>query len=317
VASSALITGINGFVGSHLAEHLLKEGLEVCGTVRPKTSIENIQPIENRLKLIEADLTNARSLQKAIKESKPDYIFHLASASSVFQSWQTPVEVMKSNVIGTVNLFEAIRKSEVDPRVQLAGSSEEYGMIYPEELPVKETSALRPLSPYAVSKVAQDRLAYQYYKSYGLKTVVTRAFNTTGPRRPSLYVTSNFARQIAEIEKGKEPVIHVGNLTAQRDFSDVRDIVRAYWLALRECKPGEAYNICSEKTRTIQAVLDLLLSLTSQSIKIRQNPSRMRPADIEVIQGDCTKFRKQTGWKPEIAFERTMTDLLDYWRARV
>jgi GDP-4-dehydro-6-deoxy-D-mannose reductase len=254
---------------------------------------------------------------KAIKESRPNYIFHLASASSVFQSWKSPAQVMKSNIIGTVNLFEAIRKSGTDPRVQLAGSSEEYGMIYPEELPVKETNALRPLSPYAVSKVAQDRLCYQYYKSYGLKTVITRAFNTTGPRRPPIYVTSNFARQIAEIEKGREPVIHVGNLTAQRDFSDVRDIVRAYWLAIRECDPGEAYNICSEKARTIQAVLDLLLSLTTQSIKIQPNPSRMRPSDIEIIQGDCTKFKKRTGWKPQIAFERTMADLLDYWRARI
>ena len=313
----ALITAIAGFVGSHLAEYLLNEGLEVYGTVRHKSSRQNIEPIENKLRLIEVDIRDARRLEKVIKESKPDYIFHLASASSVFESWRAPVEIMKTNIIGTVHLFEAIRKSEIDPKIQIAGSSEEYGMVYPEELPVKETNALRPLSPYAVSKVAQDRLSYQYYRSYGLKVVITRAFNTTGPRRPAIYVTSSFAKQIAEIEKGKKPVICVGNLDARRDFSDVRDIVRAYWLAVQRCEPGEVYNICSEKARTIQEVMDLLLSLTSRSIKIQQNPSRMRPADIEVMQGDCTKFKKRTGWEQEIAFEKTMTDLLDYWRARV
>jgi len=224
---------------------------------------------------------------------------------------------METNIIGMVHLFEAIRKSKIDPKVQVAGSSEEYGMVHPEELPVKETNPLRPLSPYAVSKVAQDRLSYQYHQSYGLKVVVTRAFNTTGPRRPPIYVTSSFAKQIAEIEKGKKPIIYVGNLNARRDFSDVRDIVRAYWLTMQRCEPGEVYNICSEKAWSIQEVTDLLLSLTSRRIQIQQNPSKMRPADIPVMQGDCTKFKKQTGWKPEIAFEKTMADLLEYWRARV
>ena len=317
MAKTALITGITGFVGSHLAEYLLQQGLEVCGTVRRNSRRDNLRQIENKVKLLEADLKNTRSVEKVIKEAAPDYIFHLASASSVFQSWKTPAAVMKTNIIGTVHLFEAIRKAAIDPKIQVAGSSEEYGMIYPEELPVKETNALRPLSPYAVSKVTQDRLSYQYYRSYGLKTVVTRAFNTTGPRRPAIYVTSSFARQIAEIEKGKKPIIYVGNLSAQRDFSDVRDVVRAYWLAVQKGESGEVYNICSEKASTIQEVLDLLLSLTNRSIKIQPNPSRMRPADIEVIQGDCTKFKQQTGWKPEIAFAQTMADLLDYWRSRV
>lgn len=314
---TVLITGINGFVGSHLAEYLLREGLKVYGTVQPKTSLINIEHIKNKLILIGTDMRYAHHIEKALQESKPDYIFHLASISSVFQSWKTPVEVIKTNVIGNVHLFEAIRKAGVTPKIQVAGSSEEYGMVYAEELPVKETNPLRPLSPYAVSKVAQDRLSYQYHKSYGLKVVITRAFNTTGPRRPPIYVTSSLAKQIADIEKGKKPVIHVGNLAAKRDFSDVRDIVRAYWLALQKCEPGEVYNICSEKARPIQEVLDLLLSLSSLNIKIEQNPSRMRPADIQVMQGDCTKFKNQTAWKPEIPFEKTMADLLDYWRARV
>lgn len=317
MTGTALITGISGFVGSHLAEYLLKEGLEVYGTLKHKSSKENIEHIERKLRLIEVDMRYARGLETVIKESKPDYVFHLASVSSVFRSWRAPVEVMKTNVIGTVHLFEAIRKSEIDPKVHVAGSSEEYGMVYPEELPVKETNALRPLSPYAVSKVAQDRLSYQYHKSYGLKVVITRAFNTTGPGRPAIYVTSSFAKQIAEIEKGKRPTIYVGNLAARRDFSDVRDIVRAYWLALQKCQPGEVYNICSEKARAIQEVMDLLLSLTNRSIRIQQNPSKMRLADIEVMQGNCTKFKNRTGWAPEIAFEKTMADLLDYWRSRV
>ncbi|MFC1917410.1 GDP-mannose 4,6-dehydratase [Chloroflexota bacterium] len=317
VTGTALITGINGFVGSHLAGYLLEKGLRVCGMVRRNSSLEDIQGIAGRLYLLAADLTSARGVQEVVIRTKPDYIFHLASASSVFQSWQKPAVVMKTNVIGTVNLFEAVRKAGIQPVIQVAGSSEEYGMIYPDELPVKESNALRPLSPYAVSKVTQDKLSYQYFRSYGLKTVVTRAFNTTGPGRPPLYVTSNFARQVAEIEKGRKPVIQVGNLKAQRDFSDVRDVVRAYWLAGQHGEPGEVYNICSEKARTIQEVLDLLVSLSGRNIKIRQNPARMRPADIEVIRGDATKFRNRTGWQPEIPFVETMSDLLDYWRARV
>ena len=190
-------------------------------------------------------------------------------------------------------------------------------MVYPEELPVRETNPLRPLSPYGVSKVALDRLAYQYHKSYGLRTVVTRAFNHTGPRRGDVFVTSNFAKQIAEIEKGKEPIIYVGNLNAKRDFSDVRDVVRAYWLALQKCEFGEVYNICSEKVGTIQEVLNLLLSMTDKNIELKQDPFRMRPSDVEILLGDCSKFKKQTGWEPTIPFEKTLEDLLEYWRERV
>jgi len=202
--------------------------------------------------------------------------------------------------------------------VQIAGSSEEYGMVYPDELPIRETNPLRPLSPYSVSKVAEDRLGYQYHMSYGLKTVITRAFNHTGPRRGDVFATSNFAKQVTEIEKGlKEPVMYVGNLNATRDFSDVRDIVKAYWLAATKCEYGEVYNICSEKTRTIQSILDLLLTMTDKNIEIKQDTSRMRPSDVEVLHGDCSKFREKTGWRPEIPFEKTMSDLLNYWREKV
>lgn len=313
----ALITGVTGFVGSHLAEYLLEEGVEVYGIARWRSKLDNIEHITNNIQLINADIRDGHSLERVIGESKPDYIFHLASQSFVQMSWWAPADTMETNAIGTIHLFEAIRKSEIDPKIQVAGTSEEYGMVYPNELPIKETNPLRPLSTYGVSKVAQDKLAYQYHKSYGLKIVVTRAFNHTGPRRGEVFVTSNFAKQIAEIEKGKEPVIYVGNLGARRDFSDVRDVVRAYWLALEKCEFGEVYNICSEKTRTIQEVLNLLLSMTNKNVEVRQDPSRMRPSDVEILQGDCSKFRKQTGWKPTIPFERTIEDLLNYWRERV
>ena len=312
----ALITGVAGFAGSHLAEYLLKEGVEVYGIARWRSKLDNIEHIKKDVHLVNADMRDGHSLERAIQESKPDYIFHLAAQSFVPMSWWAPADTMETNVIGAIHLFEAVLKSGTDPRIQVAGSSEEYGMVYPDELPIKETNPLRPLSPYGVSKVAEDKLAYQYNKSYGLKVVTTRAFNHTGPRRGDVFVTSNFAKQIAEIEKGKFPIIYVGNLNSRRDFTDVRDMVRAYYLAVHKCEFGEVYNICSGETRTIQEVLDLLLSMTSKTIEIKQDQSRMRPSDVEVLQGDYSRFNKQTGWKPTIPFQRTMEDLLNYWRER-
>jgi GDP-4-dehydro-6-deoxy-D-mannose reductase len=314
---SALITGITGFVGSHLAEYLLEQGVEVYGTARWRSKLDNIRHIKNKIRLIEADMRDAHSLEMTLEDAKPDYVFHLAGQSFVPMSWRAPADTIETNVVGTIHLFEAIRKSKLTPVVLVAGSSEEYGMVYRDELPIKETNQLRPLSPYGVSKVAQDKLGYQYYKSYNLKIVVTRAFNHTGPRRGEVFVTSDFARQIAEIEKGKEPIIYVGNLNAQRDFSDVRDIVRAYWIASQKCEFGEVYNICSGKARTIKEVLSLLLSMTNENIEVRQDLSKMRPSDVEILQGDCSKFKQRTGWNPNIPFEKTMEDLLNYWRERV
>jgi GDP-4-dehydro-6-deoxy-D-mannose reductase len=223
-----------------------------------------------------------------------------------------------TNILGTLNLFESVRNSNSDPLIQVAGSSEEYGKVFPDEIPIKETNPLRPLSPYAVSKVATDLLGYQYHQSYGLKIVRTRAFNHTGPRRGEPFVTSNFAKQVAEIEKGlKPPVISVGNLNAQRDFTDVRDIVDAYWLSVQKCEFGEVYNICTGVARRIQSVLDLLLDMADVKIVVKQDPDRMRPSDVEILKCDCSKFKERTGWEPTIAFEDTMIDLLDYWRGLV
>jgi GDP-4-dehydro-6-deoxy-D-mannose reductase len=314
-----LITGITGFVGSHLAEYLLSKNMEVYGTVRWRSKTENIDHIKSRIKLLDSDIRDSHSIEEAVKEAEPDYIFHLAAQSFVPTSWRSPADTLETNVIGTVHLFEAIRKAEINPLVHVAGSSEEYGMVYPDEIPIKETNPLRPLSPYGVSKVAEDKLSYQYNKSYGLKIVLTRAFNHTGPRRGDVFVESNFSKQIAEIEAGlKDPVIKVGNLNSKRDFSDVRDVIKAYWLSLKKGEPGEVYNICSGKSRSIKSVLDMLLGMSKEkNIKVEQDPARMRPSDVEILMGDHSKFTEKTGWKPEIPFEKTMEDLLNYWRPRV
>src|SRR5215831_6032898 len=229
-----LITGVTGFVGSHLVDYLLDCGhTEIWGTVRWRSKTDNIDHIGDRLRLFECDLRDLSSVRTVIEESQPDYIFHLAAQSFVPTSWHAPNETLSTNISGTLNIFEAVRASRFAPRIHIAGSSEEYGLVFPDETPVQETNPLRPLSPYAVSKVAADLLGYQYFQSYGQHIIRTRAFNHTGPRRGEVFVTSNFAKQVAEVEAGtRQPVIKVGNLEAVRDFTDVRDIVRAYWMAL-------------------------------------------------------------------------------------
>jgi len=315
-----LITGITGFVGSHLAEYCLNmPDIQVYGTILSHhlgDELKRIERIKDKIKLLECNLANRITVQRVLEQTKPDKIFHLASQSFVPTSWQSPEDTLHNNIMSELNIFEVVRELGLNPVIQIAGSSEEYGLVYENELPIKEENVLRPLSPYAVSKVAQDNLACQYYHSYGLKTVVTRAFNHEGPRRGEQFVTSDFAKQIAKIEKGKqEPIIYVGNLEAKRDYSDVRDIVDAYWLATEKCKFGEPYNICSGKNWTIQSVLDLLLQLsTRKDIEVKQDPKKMRPSDVQILLGDCSKFKKQTGWEPKIPFEKTLEDTLNYWR---
>jgi GDP-4-dehydro-6-deoxy-D-mannose reductase len=315
-----LITGITGFAGSHLAEYILAHhpDSEVFGTVRWRSRMENIVHLQDRVELCEADLKDMVSVQGCLAHVKPDRIFHLAAQSFVPTSWKCPAETFTINISGQVNLLEAVRGLKLSPRIQVAGSSEEYGQVFPDEIPMKETNPLRPLSPYAVSKVAQDLMAFQYFKSYGMSIVRTRGFNHTGPRRGEVFVTSNFAKQIAEIEnRRRDPVISVGNLEAKRDFTDVRDMVEAYWLSLEKGEAGEVYNIGSGVARSMQEVLDTLLSLSAIKVRVEIDPKRLRPSDVPILLADSSKFTARTGWKPKIPFQQTLSDLLDYWRERV
>ncbi len=324
-----LITGITGFAGSHLADYVLVNfpTVEVFGLKHWRSRLENVSHIINHVDLIEADLKDESSLIRALKIAKPHKIFHLAAHSYVPTSWRMPTEVISNNVCGQVALFEAVRQVCPKAQIQIAGSSEEYGFVKPHEIPINEDNPLRPLSTYGVSKVAQDLLGYQYYKSYKMRIVRTRAFNHTGPRRGEVFVCSAFAKQVAEIERGKingfaghntnKSVISVGNLEAVRDFTDVRDMVRGYWMALDKGKSGEVYNIGSGKYVTMQEVLDTLLKISGVPVEITINPDQLRPSDVAILVCDYSKFHKRTGWEPKIDFKKTLADLLDYWRKKI
>ncbi len=316
---NVLITGAEGFVGSHLVDWIVqnKRQYTVHGIRHWHPRHTQTIHLNRHCVYHNCDIRSLDELFKIVHQVEPVKIFHLAAQSFVPQSWTSPAETLETNIIGEANLFEAVRQAGIDPVIQIAGSSEEYGLVHKNEVPIRETNPLRPLSPYAVSKIAQDFLGYQYFKSYGLKVVRTRAFNHEGPRRTEIFVTSDFAKQVAEIEKGKkEPVVYVGNLEAVRDFTDVRDIVRAYWLATEKCKPGEVYNIGTGRGYKIQDVLDILLGMSRVKITVKQDPKRLRPSDVPVLICDATKFRRTTGWKPQIPFTKTLRDLLNYWRER-
>ncbi len=313
-----LITGVTGFAGSHLVDYLLtRNDCQIFGILRWRSRTENVEHFLDKITMLECDLRDATSTRDTLEKVRPEWIFHLAAQSFVPTSWIAPTESLTTNLLAQVNIFEAVRHMGLKCRIQLACSSEEYGMVYADEIPIRETNPLRPLSPYAVSKVAQDLLGYQYWMSWKVDCVRTRGFNHEGPRRGPVFVASDFAKQIADIEKGrKPPVLSVGNLQSKRDFTDVRDMVRAYWLALEKCEPGEVYNICSGKAWSIQQVLDQLLGLTKTKIEVRRDPARLRPSDVPVLQGDASKFQQATGWEPSIPFEQTLRDMLEYWRAR-
>ncbi len=316
-----LITGITGFAGSHLAEYILREhpGVEIFGIRRWRSRMENIEHLLDKVNVMECNLVDASSVKALIADVRPDKIFHLAAQSFVPSSWNAPAESLSTNIIGQLNIFEALRESKLlDCWVQIACSSEEYGMVHPDEVPITENNPLRPLSPYAVSKVGQDYLAYQYFMSYGIKAVRTRGFNHTGPRRGEVFVCSNFSKQAVEIERKKRPpVIYVGNLDAERDFTDVRDMVKAYWLSLEKCEPGEVYNICTGDAISIRDLLSMVIGHTGLQIEVKQDPARLRPSDVPLLKGDFSKFHKATGWKPQIPFKKTLGDIVDYWREQI
>ncbi|HUX75749.1 MAG TPA: GDP-mannose 4,6-dehydratase [Anaerolineae bacterium] len=310
----SLITGAGGFVGGHLCAYLLAHtDWELTGTVYPHPV--DAQPQEPRLRLKHADLRDPEGVQALVGELQPDTIFHLAAQSFVPVSFADPWDTLQNNIRAQLNLLEAVRRSGRDVRVLVVGSNEEYGAPKPEELPQTEESPLRPNNPYAVSKVAQDFLGLQYYLAYGLPVVRVRPFNHTGPGQAPRFVVPAFASQIARIEAGlQEPVMKVGNLEAARDFTDVRDIVRAYHLAASQGEPGEVYNLASGRPQSVRGLLEMLLSYSRTQIRVERDPSRYRPVDVPVVYGSAAKFRQRTGWEPQIPFEQTLRDTLAYWR---
>lgn len=318
----ALITGITGFVGSHLAEYILANhpDTEVFGLKRWRSPKDNIRGILGRITLRDGDLRDLSSLLAIVGDVRPDVIFHLAAQSFVPTSFTAPADTLECNVIGTTNLLEAVRITKLDPVIHICSSSEVYGQVGEEDLPIREECPLRPVSPYAVSKVGEDLIAYMYWRAYGLRTIRTRMFTHSGARRGEVFVDSFFARQIARIERGlQEPVLRVGNLDSVRTFADVRDTVRAYWLLTQKCPPGEVYNIGGDTTMTIREMLDLLLGMTRHpgKIEVRVDPALLRPADVTLQIPCADKFKAATGWKPEIPYRDTLLDMLNYWRAEL
>jgi GDP-4-dehydro-6-deoxy-D-mannose reductase len=313
-----LVTGAEGFIGSHLVEFLIKKKIEVYGTIWDREhNRENIKHLEDKITLFALDIHDLYRVKEILRKIQPDKIFHLAAQSYPTVSWEEPHRTIVDNMIGTVNIFEALKQLDLNPLVVVASSSAVYGHIENRNMPLKESDELRPLHPYGVSKVGQDLLAYQYYKNFSLKAIRARIFNTTGPRKTH-DVASDFSKQVAEIELGKkEPLIKVGNLETYRDITDVRDLVKALWLLSEKGKIGEVYNICSNRTYKIEELLSTLVSLSSKKIKIDQDKDKMRPSDEPVIQGDNSKLIQDTDWKPSYSIEQTLKDMLDYWKEKL
>jgi GDP-4-dehydro-6-deoxy-D-mannose reductase len=309
----ALITGVNGFVGGHLAEHLLANDWEVVGVGR-QTEL-SLADLRSRVSYRQADLEDRQAALDLLATVRPDAIFHLAGQAFVPQSFSDPQGTFATNIFAELNILLAMIEHKLDVPVLIAGSTEIYGHIRPEDLPVDEDTPLNPVSPYAVSKIAQDMLALQYHLSHQLKTIRARPFNHIGPRQSNRFAASSFAYQIAQIEAGKqEPILRVGNLSAQRDFTDVRDMAQAYRLAVLHATPGQAYNIGSGQAVSMQTILDTLLGHSSVAIEVQTDPARMRPADVPLVVCDASRFQAATGWKPIYTLSQTLADVLDEWR---
>ena len=321
------ITGLTGMVGSHLVDYLLEHtDWDIYGLCRWNDDFDNINHIiplinkKERVHLIYGDLNDYASLQEAVSLSKPDYVFHLAAQSYPKTSFTAPLDTLQTNIIGTANLLEAIRKTNLDPVIHVCASSEVFGRVKKEDLPINEEVTFHPASPYAISKAATDLIGRFYGEAYGMKVMTTRMFTHTGPRRGDVFAESTFAKQIAMIEAGiQEPVLKVGNLDSLRTWSDVRDAVKAYYMLVTvNPTPGEYYNIGGSFSCSVRDMLNYLLSLSKvKNIKVEVENERLRPIDADLQVPDTTKFKNHTGWEPEIGFEKTMKDLLDYWRQRI
>jgi GDP-4-dehydro-6-deoxy-D-mannose reductase len=313
----ALITGAGGFVGGHLCHYLLAH-TEWClmGTVYPQPV--EAQPEEARLRLQHLDLREPEGVQSLLEDAQPDYIFHLAAQSIPAASFDNPWDTLKTNIRSQLNVLHSARVLGLGARILVIGSNEEYGRPQEGDLPFTEESPLRPANPYAVSKVTQDLMGLQFHLAYGMDVVRMRPFNHTGPGQSPHFVVPAFASQIARIEAGlQEPVMRVGNLAASRDFSDMRDIVHGYHLAITRGEPGEVYNLASGQPHSISVLLEMLLSLTDAKIRVETDADRYRPVDVPVVYGSAEKFYQLTGWMPEFSFEQTLENTLDYWREQV
>lgn len=311
-----LITGASGFVGAHLRHYLLTHtDWSITGTVYPETPPDSAQI--SREYLVALDLRDRAELDALLAQARPDRIVHLAAQSHIPTAYADPWGTLENNIRGQLNLFESCLSLDLKPRILVIGSGEEYGRAPADELPLTESHPLRPENPYSVSKVAQDVMGYQYFISYGLPIMRARPFNHIGPGQSQRFVLPAFASQVAEIETGqREPVLYVGNLTPARDFTDVRDVVRAYHLILDHGRPGDVYNIASGQAHTIQTIVDQLLHMSTTHIEVRIDPDRYRPADIPVIYGSAEKLTRDTAWRPDIPLQQTITDVLKEWRGQ-
>jgi len=318
-----LVTGITGFVGSHLADMLLeKDECEVFGLKQWNlTRMRNVRHVIDKIIWYDCDVTDAIAVRNILKDIKPDKIYHLAAESAVAPSWNHPTHYMNVNYNGTVNLLDAMRELDINPRFLIPGSGEEYGDIKEEELPIDENTVLRPVNPYSVTKIAQDLIGYVYYRSYALNVIRTRAFNHEGPRRDNFFGIASYAYQIARIEQKKqEPIIRVGYLDDRRNFMHIKDLVDAYYLAMEKCTPGELYVIGAEDPRhihTFREVLNMLIdisNLDNDKVQIVTEPQFVRLTNVPRLVGDIRKFRELTNWSPKIPFEKILVDTLEYWR---
>jgi GDP-4-dehydro-6-deoxy-D-mannose reductase len=310
----ALITGINGFVGSHLAEYLLTQtDWHVAGTTWGPT--DNIRGISDQLTLFPAELSTPAVVEQILAEAKPDYVFHLAAQPVPSASRADPWFTLENNIRLQLNILEGLVHLELSPRLLVVGSSEEYGAIRPSDLPVSEATPLRPLNAYGVSKIAQDYLGLQYLLSYNLPVIRVRPFNHIGPRQRPGFVVPDIAQQVVAAEMGRrEPYVQVGNVDVSRDFSDVRDVVRAYHLITVQGLPGEVYNIGSGEAHSVREILDFFVGRSKRPLEVRQDQARLRPSEVPRLVCDASKLRQQTGWEPRITFAQSLADVLAYWR---
>lgn len=316
--TKVLITGITGFAGNYLSDYLLKQNkFEVSGTYLNDSSLPNLDN-KDSLKLHQLNLMDSDSTSRLIEHEKPDYLFHLAALPSAKKSYSNPGETFMNNVLSELNLLEAIRVNNlIESKILVVSSAEVYGLVTAADLPIDENVPFRPTNPYAVSKLAQDFLGLQYFLSHNLKIVRVRPFNHVGPKQSPHFVVSAFAKRIAQIEKGEEDVLQVGNLESKRDFTDVRDMVRAYLLALEKGKSGDVYNLGTGKSHKISEILEIMSSMSKTEIRIEKDPNLIRPSDDPELLCDPSKFETLTGWKPEIPIEKTLEDTLEYFRGIV